>query len=85
MLLGQEKRRRVPLQPLRREEIGLLYDLILTRNVMTVVIWRWRATLFPENIEYLLESEQGARKTIEILTGLDQSEVTGIFLKACRL
>jgi len=73
------------IQPLRREEIGLLYDLILTRSVMTVVIGRWRATLYPENIEYLLESEQGARKTIEILTGLDQSEVTGIFLKACRL
>jgi Ser/Thr protein kinase RdoA (MazF antagonist) len=73
------------LRPLHREEVELLYDLILTRNVMTLVIGRWRATLYPDNSEYLLESELEARKTIEILTGLDQSLVTGIFLKACRL
>ena len=73
------------LRPLQREEVALLYDLILTRNVMSLVIGGWRATLYPENREYLLESELEARKTIEILNGLDQSEVVGIFLKACRL
>ena len=73
------------LRPLQKEEVALLYDLILTRNVMTLVIGGWRATLYPANNEYLLESETQARKTIEILTGLDQSEVVGMFLKACRL
>jgi Ser/Thr protein kinase RdoA (MazF antagonist) len=73
------------LRPLQKEEVALLYDLILTRNVMTLVIGGWRATLYPANNEYLLESETQARKTIEILTGLDQSEVVGMFLKTCRL
>jgi len=73
------------LRPLLREEVELLYDLILARNVMSLTIGRWRAGLFPDNSDYLLESEWQARKTIEILTGLDQSEVAVVFLKACRL
>jgi hydroxylysine kinase len=73
------------LRPLQREEVALLYDLILTRNVMSLVIGGWRATLHPENSDYILGGELEARKTIEILTGLDQSEVAGIFLRACRL
>jgi Ser/Thr protein kinase RdoA (MazF antagonist) len=73
------------LRPLQKEEVALLYDLILMRNVMTLVIGGWRAALYSANRGYLLESETQARKTIEILTGLEQSEIVGMFLKACRL
>ncbi len=68
-------------RPLQREEIELLYDLILTRNVMTVVITHWRASIYSENREYILRNEPRARQTIDTLTGLGKDNVTSILLR----
>lgn len=72
-------------RPLQKEEVALLQDLILIRNVTTIIIGNWRATQYPENKEYVLRSEPQARKTINRLAGMSQSKVADIFSKACRL
>ena len=72
-------------RPLQQEEVELIYDLIITRNVMTIVITHWRAKQHPENRDYILRNEPRARSTINTLIDLGQSNVTDIFLKACRL
>ncbi|SCK16654.1 phosphotransferase [Vogesella sp. LIG4] len=42
--------------PLTAQEVGLLYDLILTRLCMTVTITGWRAVKYPENSSYILRN-----------------------------
>ena len=71
------------IRPLRQEEIDLLYDLILTRNVMTIIISHWRATQYPENREYILQGESQARITVDTLKALGRVKVTDEFRKAC--
>jgi hydroxylysine kinase len=63
-------------RPLKQDEVDLLYDLIMTRNVMTIVISHWRARRYPENREYLLRSEALARNSIDILNALGKHAVT---------
>jgi len=72
-------------RPLQQEEVALLFDLILTRNTMTIVITHWRAADHPENREYILRNEPRARSTIDALTAMGREHVTDVFLKACRL
>ncbi len=69
--------------PLQDEEVDLLYDLILTRHVMTIVITNWRAAQYPENREYILRNEPRARKTIESLSNLKITDITDLFREAC--
>lgn len=78
-LIGYNRARRLDI-----EEFELLHDLILTRNVMSIIISNWRATQYPENRDYILRSEPRAKKTIEKLANIRQSEVTDMFLEACR-
>jgi len=63
----------------------LLQDLILIRNVTSIVIGNWRASQYPENREYLLRSEAQVLKTIDKLAGLSPDEVADTFGRACRL
>ena len=69
---------------LKQEEVELIYDLIIMRNVMTIVITHWRAKRYAENKEYILRNEPRARSTINTLMGLGRDQVTDIFVKACR-
>jgi Ser/Thr protein kinase RdoA (MazF antagonist) len=70
------------LQPV---EIELLYDLMITRSVMTLVITLWRAAQYPGNRDYILRNESRARSTIDVLSGLGRARVTDIFLNACHV
>jgi len=72
------------IRPLLTEEIELLYELIMLRNTMTIIMSHWRTAQNPNNRKYLLRSESLARSTIDIMTGLGQREVTDLFLRACR-
>jgi hydroxylysine kinase len=63
-------------RPLQQDEVDLLYDLILTRNVMTIVISYWRAARYPENREYVLRSEVLARRSIDTLSAIGKHAVT---------
>jgi Ser/Thr protein kinase RdoA (MazF antagonist) len=69
--------------PLAANEVALLYDLILTRHLMTVVITNWRAAKYPENRDYILRNEPRARETINGVVRLPAAEVTGRFRQAC--
>ena len=46
--------------PLRPVEIGLLFDLVATRLVMSVAISGWRAVRYPENRDYILRNSPAA-------------------------
>lgn len=72
------------ISPLLCEEIELLYELIILRNVMTIVITHWRAAHYPDNRDYILRNEPRARSTIDTLIAQGQSSVTDTFRKACQ-
>ena len=46
--------------PLTPDEFALLPSLVKTRNVSTVVISHWRASMYPENRAYILRSADRA-------------------------
>jgi hydroxylysine kinase len=69
---------------LQADEVALLYDLIITRNIMTIVITNWRAGQHSENRDYILRNEPRARATINTLMDVGQGHVTNLFLKACQ-
>ena len=69
--------------PLQDDEIALIYDLILMRNYLTILIANWRAARYPENRDYILRNESRARSTVETLTGLGQEKVTDAFRLSC--
>ncbi|NNC76564.1 MAG: phosphotransferase [Woeseiaceae bacterium] len=67
---------------LTESEIDILFDLILTRATMTILISRWRAARYPDNREYILSSEAEARQMLESLNSKDVAIVTERFRHA---
>ncbi|MDH3545581.1 MAG: phosphotransferase [Gammaproteobacteria bacterium] len=72
-------------EPLEPAEIDLLFDLILTRSAMTILITHWRVMRYPENREYIVRSETGARKMLERMSGVFTQDVTARLRDACDL
>ena len=70
--------------PLTEDEIAVLPDLILARHLTTVMITHWRASLYPENAEYILRNEGGARQMLYRVTGLSINDTVGRFLDVCK-
>ncbi|MEP7457373.1 phosphotransferase [Phyllobacterium sp. SB3] len=71
--------------PLLSEEIDILFDLINTRNAMTVTITEWRAQRYPENSEYILRNNPRASLAIERLSLVSRNEARTTFQKACEI
>ena len=71
--------------PLLQQEIEVLCDLILMRNVLTILIANWRAVRFPGNRAYILRSEEKARNTIARIDALSRKSVAEQFLNACKI
>lgn len=46
------------------DEISILPDLILIRHLTTVMITHWRASLYPENRDYILRNASRARRML---------------------
>ena len=63
-------------EPLDDDEIGVLFDLVLTRLAMTILIARWRAARYPDNRDYILCSEPEARAMLATLVQDDEQEMT---------
>lgn len=63
-------------EPLTHDEIEVLFDLILTRTTMTILISRWRAAKYPDNRDYILSSEAEARRMLERLDTASTRQVT---------
>jgi hydroxylysine kinase len=71
--------------PLLRDEIDLLFDLIKTRNAMTITITEWRAKRYPENSAYILRNNPRASLALQRLDSIGQDEAQTIFRNACGL
>ena len=69
--------------PLTEDEIVLLPDLILTRHLTTVMISHWRASLYPDNAEYILRSEGRAREMLYRVSGLSIDATVDRFFDIC--
>ncbi len=61
--------------PLSELELGVLFDLTLTRSTMTVLITHWRAARYPENRDYILRNETRARRLLERLHGATPPDI----------
>ncbi|MGN6304513.1 MAG: phosphotransferase [Mesorhizobium sp.] len=69
--------------PLSEEEIDLLFDLINTRNAMTVTITEWRSKLYPENSTYILRNNPRATLALERYTTISRDEARAAFRATC--
>ena len=67
--------------PLTRQEITLLPDLITARLVTTLTISAWRAARYPDNAPYILRNAPTSRAGLEALT--DPSALVPQLLTAC--
>lgn len=56
--------------PLREAEVAHLFDLILARLAMRVLIPVWRAELFPDNRDYIMRSNRYAAALLDRLAAL---------------
>lgn len=64
------------IEPLGDNEIDVLFNLVMTRLAMTILIARWRAARYPENRDYILCSEPEARAMLAALGHADEKELT---------
>ena len=60
--------------PLDDSEIAVLFDMIMARLAMTVLITTWRAGLFPDNAPYILRNNPSAWAGLERLAPLSRAE-----------
>ncbi|KQT28439.1 MULTISPECIES: phosphotransferase [unclassified Bradyrhizobium] len=71
--------------PLQPQEVDVLFDLITLRQVMTVTITEWRATLYPDNKTYILRNQPRAAAALEILNRIGRAEGTARLRRACQM
>ncbi|MFF6804531.1 phosphotransferase [Streptomyces sp. NPDC012616] len=69
--------------PLTRQELGLLYDLVLTRMVVRIAVTEWRAARFPDNRAYILRNTPRSWAQLEQLLATTDTTVTARLLHAC--
>jgi len=67
--------------PLQRQELEILYDLITTRQVLTLLITQWRASVYPENCQYILRNNAIALVGIKRLAALGRDKVTQALIR----
>jgi Ser/Thr protein kinase RdoA (MazF antagonist) len=71
--------------PLDATEVDVLFDLMATRMVMTIVISSWRALRYPENREYILRNHAGAAARLRRIAGLSRDAARRQIRHACHL
>lgn len=69
--------------PILPGEFELLPELMLMRNVQTIVIANWRACQYPENREYLLCSVPEAKQMIATLGETSTTDIAENFKALC--
>lgn len=70
--------------PLEPTELDLLFDLMATRMVMSIVIGSWRAIRYPENREYILRNYHGAVVRLHRVANLSREQANEQIWRACR-
>jgi 4-aminobutyrate aminotransferase-like enzyme/Ser/Thr protein kinase RdoA (MazF antagonist) len=71
------------INPLTAEELDVLFDLILTRQVITVIITAWRATLHPHNAAYILRNAPTAWRGLDRIGAVNRAEAQKMLHDAC--
>jgi Ser/Thr protein kinase RdoA (MazF antagonist) len=69
--------------PLREDEVEVLFDLIAMRHVMTVAITEWRAGRYPENRGYILRNNPRAVAGMKQFATVGRDEGRAVFRRAC--
>lgn len=70
--------------PLEPRERAILFDLIATRIVMTVVISSIRAARYPENSAYILRNNKQASARLSRIAALSREQAQAAIESACR-
>ncbi|MHC2436683.1 phosphotransferase [Bradyrhizobium sp. USDA 4451] len=70
--------------PLEPRERGILFDLIATRMVMTIVISNIRAARYPENSGYILRNNKQASARLARIATLTRTEAAQQIERACQ-
>ncbi|MEX3815358.1 phosphotransferase [Paraburkholderia sp. BR13439] len=69
--------------PLLKDELALLYDLVTTRMAVRIAITEWRAIEFPENAEYILRNTPRSCLQLNRLLSLDQFRAQHELIRFC--
>ncbi len=69
---------------LREEEIDILFDLMLIRVVVRIIIARLRAEFFPPNTEYILRNTDIAVSQFGTLASMNRLAAVDAVRNACR-
>jgi Ser/Thr protein kinase RdoA (MazF antagonist) len=70
--------------PLARQEIDVLFSLMLARLVMVIAISGWRARRYPENAAYLLRNNAVSWSRLIACRRVDPQAATQALRQACR-
>jgi Ser/Thr protein kinase RdoA (MazF antagonist) len=70
--------------PLEPEELDILFDLIMTRMVLTVAITGWRAARYPENATYILRNSPQAWAGLARCSELSRTDAQIYLRRACQ-
>jgi hydroxylysine kinase len=71
--------------PLRPEEVDILFDLIVIRQVTTITITEWRARLYPENRAYIMRNHPRAAEGLKSFAAIDRAHAQRVFRQACAM
>lgn len=69
--------------PLEKGELEIMPELISTRLALALCINSWRASLHPENRDYIMRNAQRAWKNLADLSALSQAETQDRICMAC--
>ena len=69
--------------PLEPEEIAVLPQLIAVRQAIAIAITNWRASLHPENRDYILRNKDSALWGLRKLTALGERRAREQLIDAC--
>jgi hydroxylysine kinase len=69
--------------PLQPQEVDVLFDLVIARQIVTVTITAWRATLHPENSKYILRNAPTAWHGLQRFAALPRREAQHTLRAAC--
>ena len=72
-------------EPLSNEELGLVFDLTVTRLAMIVSLASWQGETHPENQDYLLLDFPETCEALERLSAVDRGFALGHLRRACSL
>jgi Ser/Thr protein kinase RdoA (MazF antagonist) len=69
--------------PLQQGELEVLGDLIAIRMAMAITIAQWRASLYPENRDYVLRNLHSTWRNLQCLTSMPEGMLTQSLINAC--